>query len=141
MTPEETKALNGICPVCGKPLTIGVSYRVNELSDRKEIITPPATAGQTFSLVPLQEILAEILGVGTASKSVSAEYERLTSKFGSELSILREVPVDELKRSSTLLGEAVSRLRTGKVIKQAGYDGEYGIIRLFEDSELVKKSL
>lgn len=139
LTPEETKALNGICPVCGKPLTIGVSYRVNELSDRKEIITPPATAGQTFSLVPLQEILAEILGVGTASKSVSAEYERLTSKFGSELSILREVPVDELKKSSTLLGEAVSRLREGKVIKQAGYDGEYGIIRLFEDSELVKK--
>ena len=89
----------------------------------------------------MQEILAEILGVGTASKSVSAEYERLTSKFGSELSILREVPVDELKRSSTLLGEAVSRLRTGKVIKQAGYDGEYGIIRLFEDGELVKKKV
>lgn len=120
MTPEETKALNGICPVCGKPLTIGVSYRVNELSDRKEIITPPATAGQTFSLVPLQEILAEILGVGTASKSVSAEYERLTSKFGSELSILREVPVDELKSHLHFWVKLYHALEKEKLLSRRG---------------------
>lgn len=140
MTPEETKKHNGICPVCGKPMTIGVSYRVNELSDRKEIITPPSTAGKVFSLVPLQEIISEINGVGPSSKSVVYEYERLINTFGSELAILQDVPVDEISKSSTLLGEAVSRLRQGKVIKHAGYDGEYGIIRLFEENELVKKN-
>ena len=77
LTPEETKKLNGICPVCGKPMTIGVSYRVNELSDRKTIITPPETAGQVFSLVPLQEILSEILNVGPSSKKVVNEYEKI----------------------------------------------------------------
>lgn len=140
LTPEETKQLNGICPVCGKPMTIGVLYRVNELADRKEIITPPQTAGQVFSLVPLQEILSEIMNVGPSSKAVVNEYERLINKFGSELSILQDVPVDEISKDYTLLGEGISRLRCGEVIKHAGYDGEYGVIRLFEEDELVRKN-
>lgn len=139
MTPEETKKHNGICPVCGKPMTIGVSYRVHELSDRKEIITPPPTAGEVFSLVPLQEIISEILGVGPASKSVVLEYERLINKFGSELAILQDIPTDEIIKTSEFLGEGISRLRQGKVIKHAGYDGEYGVIRLFENNELTRK--
>ena len=139
LTPEETKALNGICPVCGKPLTIGVSYRVNELSDRKGDFTPPSTAGQVYSLVPLPEIISEILGVGVGSKSVVKEYERVTQKLGSELSILREIPIEDITKLSPLLGEGISRLRQGKVIKHAGYDGEYGVIKLFEDDELENK--
>lgn len=140
LTPEETKKLNGICPVCGKPMTIGVLYRVNELSDRFGEITPPSTAGDVFSLVPLQEIISEINGVGPASKSVVCEYERLIHQFGSELAILQDIPTDEISKASSLLGEGISRLRKGKVIKHAGYDGEYGVIRLFEDGELVKKN-
>lgn len=140
LSPEDTKKLNGICPVCGKPVTIGVSYRVNELSDRKEIITPPSTAGEVFSLVPLQEIVSEIMQVGPQSKSAVCEYERLVHRFGSELAILQDIPTDEISKASTLLGEGISRLRQGKVIKYAGYDGEYGVIKLFEDDELVKKN-
>lgn len=140
LSPENTKKLNGICPVCGKPVTIGVSYRVNELSDRKEIITPPSTAGEVFSLVPLQEIVSEIMQVGPQSKSAVCEYERLVHRFGSELAILQDIPTDEISKASTLLGEGISRLRQGKVIKHAGYDGEYGVIKLFEDDELVKKN-
>ncbi len=139
LTPEETKKLGGICPVCGKPMTIGVSYRVNELSDRTEIITPPETAGNVYSLVPLQEIISEIMQVGPSSKSVTMEYEKMINKFGSELAILQDIPTDEISKQSTLLGEAITRLRAGKVIKHAGYDGEYGVIRLFEDNKLVKK--
>lgn len=141
LTPQESLKLNNICPVCGKPLTIGVLNRVCTLADRSFDSTfKPATAGEVFSLVPLQEIISEINGVGVQSKSVVTEYERLIRKFGSELSILREIPLDDLSKDSPLLGEGISRLRKGKVIKQAGYDGEYGIIRLFDDSELVKKN-
>ncbi len=141
LTPEETKSLNGICPVCHKPLTIGVSYRVNELADRSGNFNPPVTAGKVFSLVPLPEIISEIMQVGVSSKSVEREYERIINKLGSELSILTKIPVKDISGVSELLGEAISRLRSGRVIKQAGYDGEYGVIRLFEPGELVKKSL
>lgn len=139
LTPEETKKYNGICPICGKPLTIGVLSRVNELSDRKKITTLPKTAGKVFSLVPLQEIISEIKGVGPSSKSVTTEYEKLINKFGSELNILQNIPLDELSKTSPLLKEAISRLRQGKVIKQSGFDGEYGSIKLFDKNELSKK--
>ena len=142
LTPEETQKLNGLCPVCKKPLTIGVLNRVNELADRKTGEFKPQTAGKVYSLVPLQEILAEICNVGAQSKKVIFEYENLIRKFGSELSILQEVPVDEIEKThSALLAEGISRLRQGKVIKQAGYDGEYGVIRLFNEDEIVKKKL
>lgn len=142
LSPEETIKLNGICPVCHKPMTIGVMHRVNELTDRREkTLIPPETAGKVFSLVPLPEILSEIMQVGVSSKSVTYEYENLLQKLGSELSILREIPIDDISKAySPLLGEGISRLRAGKVIKHPGYDGEYGVIRLFEPDELARKS-
>ncbi len=140
LTPEESKKLNNICPVCGKPLTIGVLNRVCELADRPlDSDYRPSTAGKVFSLVPLAEILSEIMQVGTASKSVSLEYDKLIHQFGSELAILQDVPVEDISKSSPLLGEGILRLREGRVIKQAGYDGEYGVIRLFEKDELEQK--
>ncbi|MDR3195765.1 MAG: UvrD-helicase domain-containing protein [Endomicrobium sp.] len=142
LSPQETIKFKGICPVCNKPLTIGVMHRVNELADRKgKDFTIPQTAGKVFSLVPLQEILAEIMQVGGSSKSVNITYEKLIQKLGPELAILRDMPIDEISKAySSLLGEAILRLRGGKVIKQAGYDGEYGVIKLFEQEELVKSN-
>ena len=118
-------------------MTIGVLSRVNDLSDRKNITTLPKTAGKVFSLVPLQEIISEIKGVGPSSKSVTTEYEKLINQFGSELNILQNIPLDDLSKASPLLKEAISRLRQGKVIKQAGFDGEYGSIKLFNKNELI----
>ena len=140
LNPEDTKRLGGICPVCGKPLTIGVLNRVCELADRPAgNLVVPKTAGKVFSLVPLPEILSEILQVGVSSKSVTLEYEKLIHKFGSEFSILRDVPIEDISKDSPLLGEGIQRLREGRVIKQAGYDGEYGVIRLFDKDELIQK--
>ncbi|MDR1009492.1 MAG: UvrD-helicase domain-containing protein [Rickettsiales bacterium] len=137
LEPEETEKCGGICPVCGRPLTIGVLNRVNVLADRRGEITPPATAGKTFSLVPLQEILAEILGVGTSSKSVVAAYETLLAKLGPELTILRQTPIEDIaKTGGATLAEAILRLRAGKVIRSPGFDGEYGVISLFNEGEL-----
>ena len=143
LSPEDSVKLNNICPVCGKPLTIGVMHRVNELAGRKakNLIIPP-TAGKVFSLVPLEEILSEVMQIGVSSNSVSNAYENLIKKIGPELSILREAPLEEItKYHSSLLGEAISRLRKGKVIRQPGYDGEYGTIKLFEPGELESTSM
>lgn len=135
--PPETDKYKGICPVCHKSLTIGVSHRVNELADRKENTYKPPTAGETNSLIPLEEILSEIMRVGVNSKKVQTTYEGLVQKLGPELSILMDIPIDEISKAGTpLLREAIYRLREGKVIRQAGFDGEYGVIRLFEKNEI-----
>ena len=133
LDPEETRSLNGICPVCGKPLTVGVLYRVMELADRDE---PVYADGKTFSsLIPLPEILSEILNCGSKSKKVSAMHAKVVAKFGSELAVLQDVPTEELSRFMPPLGEAVERMRTGKVTREGGYDGEYGTVKVFSPEE------
>lgn len=132
LSPEETNKLNGICPVCHKSLTIGVLHRVNELSDRDKAVVPK-TAGKVTSLMPLQEVLSEVLKVGVSSKKVMAAYYDVIKKGRSELNILTKMPADEIEKFGyPLLGEAISRLRAGHVIKQSGFDGEFGKIKLFE---------
>jgi DNA helicase-2/ATP-dependent DNA helicase PcrA len=141
--PRETREHGGLCPVCSRPLTLGVLHRVSELADREEPDASAAgpRAARFRSLVPLDEVLGEIERVGPASKTVKERYGRLIGRLGSELSILENVPLDEIARSaSSLLAEGIGRMREGRVLRQAGYDGEYGTIRLFSDDELARGS-
>ncbi|MEU8377609.1 endonuclease Q family protein [Streptosporangium sp. NPDC048865] len=135
MEPEETRGRDGICPVCGRPLTVGVLNRVQELADRPDGFRPEGVAGFR-NLVPLPEIVGEILDVGPKSKKVLKEVDRLTASLGPELRILEDVPVGDIEAFSPSLAEAVGRLRRGEVIREPGYDGTYGVIRLFEPGEL-----
>ncbi|MDH3659128.1 MAG: UvrD-helicase domain-containing protein [Alphaproteobacteria bacterium] len=137
-TPEQTKRRDGRCPSCGEPLTVGVLHRVDELADRRPAeVTPPSTAGEAVNLVPLHEVIGEIEGTKPGSKRVERSYQHLVTSLGSELDILNVVPIEDIRSAdSSLLGEAISRLRAGDVIREAGYDGEYGVIRLFDDDEL-----
>src|SRR2546430_2616867 len=138
LEPEETRKRGGLCPTCGKDLTVGVMHRVDELADR-----PVGAHHENLkpyrSLVPLPELLAEIHRVGAGSRKVADAYENLVGKLGSELFILERAPLDELRKAgSTLLAEGIDRMRKGRVTRQAGYDGEYGIIRVFSDDELIR---
>jgi DNA helicase II / ATP-dependent DNA helicase PcrA len=136
LEPEQTRELGLLCPECGKPVTVGVQHRVAELADRPSGFRPAGVAGFT-SLVQLPEIIGEILGTGPKSKKVVTEVSRLVAALGPELSILREVPLADVTRvGGSPFGEAIARLRRGEVIREAGYDGEYGTIRLFQPDEL-----
>ena len=136
-SPDETRKHDGRCPVCGKPLTVGVMHRVEDLADRGEEAAPPETAGPMRSLVPLPEILSEIHQVGPKSKTVARHYESLLGRLGPELPLLDALPLEDIgPAASPLVAEAVSRLRKEEVIRDAGYDGVYGTIRLFRDDEL-----
>jgi len=136
--PEQSKAHDGTCPQCGKSLTIGVLHRVTELADRPEGYRPPGAPGFT-NLVQLPQIVGEIMAVGPKSKKVGAEVDRLVGALGPELGILTEAGPDDLRRvGGSLLAEAVSRLRRGEVRREAGYDGEYGVVALFKPGELTR---
>ncbi len=132
LEPEECMRLGNICPVCGKPLTVGVLHRVLDLADRK---APPCPGKDFTSLVPLPEILGEILRCGARTQKVWQRYPRLLELFGPEMTILQETPESDLFGHWPELGEAVRRMRAGQVMRRAGYDGQYGIIRLFGEDE------
>lgn len=138
LSPKESKKYNNTCPVCGKPLTIGVVNRVEELADRPEGFKP-ARAIPFKSLVPLEEIIAESLGVGTASKQVKKEYQNLTENFGNEFKILLDADGSELA-SATLsqIAQGIIRVREGKISIEPGYDGVYGKVRIFSQAERKK---
>ncbi len=137
-SPAETKKLNGICPVCHKPLVVGVANRVYELSDRNE--EQAREFGKKnkvpyFSIVPLPEIIAELNNCGVKTKKVQKIYQTLIEKFGPEFKILLSVKIEELKKFDFNLGSAIEKVRQGKVFKKPGYDGEFGKIKVFADLE------
>ena len=133
-SPEETKAHNGICPVCGKRLVVGVDYRVDELADRT--IQEERLAKVTEYIVPLAEIIAESRGVkATSGKAVASEYSGLIASLGDEFSILRKLPIERIREYSPQIALAVEHIRTGNVYRDPGYDGVYGTVRVFQDRE------
>ncbi|WP_437627258.1 UvrD-helicase domain-containing protein [Sorangium sp. So ce1151] len=139
LSPAETRALSEACPVCGHPVTVGVLHRVEELADREEGARPEG-ASEFRNLVPLPEVLAELHGLGASSKAVQRSYDAVLSRVGPELFLLGDAPLEDIERAGTpLLSEAIARMRAGRVIRDAGYDGEYGAIRVFQPDELKQR--
>jgi uncharacterized protein (TIGR00375 family) len=133
LSPSQTKSNQHLCPNCHKKLTVGVMHRVEELADRPEGFIPK-NAIPSIHLIPLEEIIAEALGVRVGTKAVEAEYERLIERGGSEFRILLDATPDELASfvpPSTL--EGIVRMRQGKVSIVPGHDGVYGKINLFPE--------
>ena len=136
LSPAEAEAQGGICPVCQKRLTMGVSHRIAQLADRPEGFVPEK-AKPFESLVPLLEVIAASTGRSAAGKKVREEYETMIRKLGTEFAILREVPIEDIKREcGYLTAEGIRRLREGKVERLPGFDGEYGAVRLFTPDEI-----
>lgn len=134
--PLESKKLKGLCPKCKKPLTIGVLNRVEELSGRPSGFRPKKSY-PFFKLVELDKIIAEALDVKSrSSKKVKGEYNDLIKKFGNELYILLDCPLEEMADVSTPnIIEGIKRVREGRLKIKPGYDGEYGKVEIFSQKE------
>jgi len=139
MTPAESKKHKGICPVCKKPLTIGVLNRVDELSDRPEGFKPKSAA-PFIKLVELDKIIAEALGIKSrSSKKVQEEYRELVKKGKTEMEILMNLSIEEIKKNTRPeIAEGVRRVRNGALIIEPGYDGQYGVVKIFSEEERIK---
>jgi len=146
-SPEETKKHNGICPKCGRRLTIGVMNRVEKLADRSTIESETKGFYQSYdnrvpfyNLIPLDEIIAEAYGLGVAAKKVKEEYENLIKIFGSELKILLEVNDEEMKGPpaggvDNKIRQGIKAVREKRLKIRPGFDGEYGKISIFSKEE------
>lgn len=131
LTPQETVQHDYRCPSCGKKVTVGVLHRVGKLADRPEGFKPPGSPSY-YSIIPLQEVIAETLKVGPASKRVQQMYLNMLEKLGNEFSILLKIPSSEIAAAaSPQIADAIDRMRTGNIRIEPGYDGEFGTIRIF----------
>ena len=136
ISPRETAGYGNKCPVCGKKITIGVLNRIEQLADREEGFVLPT--GRPFeSLVPLPEVIGASMGISAAGKKAAETYERMTGALGPEFAILREVPVEDIRKAAgPLVAEGIRRLREGKVERTPGFDGEYGKIGLLSPEDI-----
>ena len=134
LSPVEAERLGGICPVCGKKLTMGVDHRVEQLADREEGFVKKD--GKKYeSLVPLPEVVAACMGYSTASKKVQGCFEQMMQTLGTEFDILRNVSAEDIKScAGERIAEGIENVRTGNVKRIPGYDGEYGKIQLFDEN-------
>ncbi len=139
LSPLEAKQYSGKCPVCGRKLTTGVSHRIGQLADRAPGFILPG--GKSYeNLVPLNEVIAASTGYTVISKKVQSQYESMIRDLGSELLILRDLPLEDINHAAGyMISEGIKRLREGIVSCSPGYDGEYGTIRLFEPEEIDKR--
>lgn len=136
-TPEETKAHDGICPVCNKPVVVGVDYRISELADPNRAAGfEPDDGKRVEYIIPLPEILAELHGTKSVSSvKVVADYERAYRQLGDEFSILRNVPIAQINDAGfPALALAIERMRRREVVLDPGFDGVFGVIRVFKDT-------
>jgi PHP family Zn ribbon phosphoesterase len=132
LSPKQSKKYNNICPKCKKPLVIGVLNRVQELAVRPYGFVP-SNAVPYKSLIPLQEVISDALGVGVASKKVAEFYDKLTQNLENEFNILLDAKTQDIEKYSLPeIAEGILRVREGKVLIEPGYDGVYGKIKIFD---------
>ncbi|MBI3319091.1 MAG: DNA helicase UvrD [Candidatus Omnitrophica bacterium] len=135
MSPKETIQRGGRCPVCGRAVTVGVMNRVERLADRPEGHQPPG-AIPFKNAVPLEEIIADALGVGTGTQTVDRDYFNLLERCGTEFEVLLKVPEEALRKAaSARVADGIMRMRNRQLVIEPGYDGEYGKVKFFSQEE------
>jgi len=138
-SPEETKKLGSICPVCGKQLTVGVMHRVEKLAKRPADYQPKNRPPYKM-LVPLMEILSEALGAGVSSQIVETEYNRLTERFKSEFDVLLKTDSLEIaKIAGEKVAQGIKKVREGEIVVDPGYDGVFGTVKIWGEKEKEEK--
>jgi len=135
LTPKESRKYNNVCPSCGKPLTLGVAHRIEDLADKEEGFVPK-DAIPYKSLIPLKEIIGEAFSCGPNTKKVAKEYNKLIENLKNEFNILLNVSFEELQKiAQPQVAEGIIKVRQGNVIIEPGYDGVFGKVGIFSKKD------
>ncbi|MCJ7804678.1 endonuclease Q family protein [Patescibacteria group bacterium] len=148
-SPEQTAKLGTICPVCGRKLTVGVMQRVEELAsrsseevigERDHLIKSKTNRPPYFMVVPLLEIIAEAMESTVSSQAVIGRYEQMVEKFGSEFEVLLKTPIEFISQSfGDKTAEAINKVRQGQILVDPGYDGVFGVVKIWPDPKEEKE--
>jgi PHP family Zn ribbon phosphoesterase len=139
-TPEERKQQNGNCTSCGKPVTVGVLSRIDDLADRP-VGFKPSGAPDFLQIVPIRDIASALFGVGKQSKRITRIYQELVGVIGSEFELLLNAPIDQIaKASNDEFAAIVQQMRDGDITMTPGYDGVYGKLSL-SSQEVLRQSI
>lgn len=139
-TPKQSKQHKNLCPVCGKSLVIGVLNRVNEMADRDEG-KKPKKAISFKQTVELDKIIGEALGIkNRQSTKIQELYHSMLTSLGTELDILLEIPLEQIKKYTTSkVAEGIRRVRDGELFITPGFDGQYGKVKIFSPKEKISR--
>ncbi|MFW5775330.1 MAG: hypothetical protein ACOCW2_03485, partial [Chitinivibrionales bacterium] len=135
LAPKQNRLDTPRCPVCGRPITVGVLGRVNALADRQEN-KPSPRERPYISLISLNDIIGQAIDLGSASRRVCRIAEHCYEKLGGELHMLKDLPLSQIEYAvGPLIAAGIERVRNKRVSIEPGYDGRFGRIRLFSDDE------
>jgi uncharacterized protein (TIGR00375 family) len=137
LPPDKSKEINNTCPICNQQFILGVEHRVEDLADRPADFKPKIHK-QVEYIVPLIEIVAELEGTSVNSKKVKFTYEKLIADFGNEFDILRTLNIDVLKNHSEAFAQAITKMRNEDIYIKPGYDGIYGVVKIFSEDDQIK---
>ncbi len=146
-TPEETKEKGSLCPVCKRPLTVGVMHRVEKLAGRPTnlkvsidelgvswVEDPTNLHPKYVKLVPMVEILSESLSVMPGSLKVLSKFDEMVANFGSELNILLKTSVSDIeKKFGERIASGISKVRKQEINVSPGFDGEFGKVKIWNE--------
>ncbi|MBI4096835.1 MAG: DNA helicase UvrD [Candidatus Levybacteria bacterium] len=154
--PDEIKEKGTVCPVCHKRLTDGVLNRLLQLADKTLSHVTETKTNQSglkwytdrskhhppyVKLVPLLEIIAESMHSTVASQKVKNMFQTITTQCGSELDVLLKTPIEEIaKAADSRIAEGVSKVRTGDIVIEPGFDGEYGKVKIWQEGKDPEKN-
>ncbi len=154
-SPQDTKNKGTICPVCGRPLTVGVENRVQDLATREIIketkVNPAGVTGYYgkklsrppyIMLVPLQEIIAEAIGVAnTYSPKVQTLYDKLVTVVAPEFDLLTKTEIGKITQTAgEKVAEGIAKVRAGQIVVKPGFDGQFGIVKIWGDHITVQNA-
>lgn len=153
---NQAKVNGNICPICKRPLTPGVMHRVEELAKTtnfpkeiskinpngvKWIVNLKTKQAPFIKLVPLNEIIAESLGSSVSSLKVINTFNELCKEFGSEINVLLKVSVEDIRsKAGERVAEGVEKVRKGNIVILPGFDGQYGIVKIWDDKKINDKN-
>lgn len=127
LTDPATARKNNMKCECGGIIKKGVDFRISEIADSPEP-NHPSFRPEYIHLMPLAELIASIHDKGVTTKTVQGIWQKLIDSFSTEIDVLINVSIDDIKKIDVNVALAIESFRNRTVDIIPGGGGKYGQI-------------